>query len=111
MSGRRKPTALKIFQGTDREDRTNKGEPQLEPAKVSPPRGSKPGWRGPEWSRLMPCLYETGVMTRMDRGVFAAYCAAYAEFVFFELQLETAEAVAVSENGFAYSNGPGRGDR
>ena len=43
-------------------------------------------------------------MTRMDRGVFAAYCAAYAEFVFFELQLETAEAVAVSENGFAYSN-------
>ena len=47
MSGRRKPTALKIFQGTDREDRTNKGEPQLEPAKVSPPRGSKPGWRGP----------------------------------------------------------------
>ena len=57
----------------------------------------------------MPCLYETGVMTRMDRGIFAAYCAAYAEFVFFELQLETAEAVAVSENGFAYSNGPGRG--
>jgi P27 family predicted phage terminase small subunit len=77
----RKPTALKLLQGTHRKDRAPKNEPK-------PPAGDRPpsppsflaGLALKEWKRLANRLHSVGLLTEVDRSKFAMYCQAYARW-------------------------------
>lgn len=80
MAGRpRKPTALKVMQGTLRPGRENAEEPQLP---VRDGVYDPPAWLAPaaveEWQRLEPILRESRVLTEGDLGAFANYCSRFA---------------------------------
>lgn len=73
-----KPTALKLLEGTARPDRM-RHEPQPE---IKAPRC--PAWLAPaaksEWRRLAKTLVRVGVLSDLDRAVFACYCQSWARW-------------------------------
>lgn len=73
----RKPTHLKLLEGTYRPDRAVKNEPR--PPVEAP---SCPTWlhreAKREWRRVMPQLLAAGLITHLDRAALAAYCQCYA---------------------------------
>jgi len=72
---RPKPTGLKVLHGTDRKDRAPKREPQ--PASKLPTRPSwLAGYGRSVWDRIARDLWKLGLLTPVDRDVFAALCAA-----------------------------------
>ena len=72
----RKPTALKIAQGTYRPDRSNLAEPDTGAIEV----GDPPATMGPEeaevWRTLAPRVNEARVCTAGDLLAFSELCAA-----------------------------------
>lgn len=74
----RKPTRLKVLQGTDRPDRVNASEPQ--PPTEMP---DCPDWLDAtareEWAKMAPRLVEMGLLSALDGAALAAYCQAYAD--------------------------------
>lgn len=74
----RKPTALKIAEGTFRADRANPNEPKPKP--VAP---KCPDWLAPEakkeWRKLAPVLERLGILTEIDGNTLAAYCETVAQ--------------------------------
>ena len=87
MPRRRKPVHLKLIEGTYRPDREPKPSPR--PARVMP---RPPSWLSKEardeWKRIGPELHALGLLTRIDRNAFAAYCGAYADWVQARKELE-----------------------
>lgn len=80
MAGRpRKPTHLKLLEGTFRPDRAPENEPM--PEAVAP---DCPTWlhreAKREWKRIAPLLAELGLLTRIDRSALAAYCQLFARW-------------------------------
>ena len=72
-----KPTRLKLLENNPGKRPLNKNEPKPKPIKPSCPRWlSKHAKR--EWRRLSRELERLGLLTKIDRGVFAQYCQAYA---------------------------------
>src|SRR5262245_18387438 len=81
MRGRRpKPTALKLGQGNPGERRLNENEPQPMLGVGEPPL-DLPRNALEEWNRLGPELERIGVLTRIDRNAFIAYCTNWARYV------------------------------
>lgn len=76
----KKPTALKVLQGTARPDRIKKGEPKPVPVAPAPPawldRTAKATWR-----KYAPMLERLGLLTEADGESLAAYCAAVSRYV------------------------------
>jgi P27 family predicted phage terminase small subunit len=76
----RKPTKLKILQGTYRADRAPANEPMPKP-KVP----SAPAWMGRdakrEWRRVVKELAAVGLLSELDRTALAAYCQALQEYL------------------------------
>src|SRR5690606_15032073 len=74
----RKPTALKVLQGTARPDRVKKGEPKPRPIAPEPPPGldrfGKEAWR-----RLAPLLERQGLLTEDDAELFWAFCQTWSQ--------------------------------
>lgn len=72
----RKPTAKKKLEGTYRADRAARNELTLPPG--MPPR---PSWLNTEaraeWDRVAPTLHAAGVLSLLDGGRLADYCAAH----------------------------------
>ena len=87
MPGRKpKPTNLKLLQGTARKHRLNKNEPMPDPCIPDMPAHlSEPARK--EWSRLAPELESLGLLSNVDRNVFAAYCQAYGRWVMAETEI------------------------
>lgn len=81
MKGRKpRPTHLKVIEGERNKDRINLDEPKFEPNVPTCPRHlSKEARR--EWRRLATGLFRMGMLTDVDRGVFAAYCQAWGRWV------------------------------
>ena len=76
-NGRRpKPRNLKVILGTDRPSRANPNEPKVEISLPDPPAHLSPEALK-EWERVAPELVACGIVTRLDRGILAAYCQAY----------------------------------
>lgn len=76
----RKPTALKIVQGTARPDRANPSEPKPPEGPVSPPSWLR-GRAKTAWKWVAPVLEEMGVLTTADTHTLALLCDAYAEYI------------------------------
>lgn len=76
----RKPTRLKVIQGTARADRMPANEPKPVPVAPEMPkdldRYGKQAWR-----RLAPILERLGLLTEADLETFVAYCEAYSRYV------------------------------
>ena len=84
MGRPRKPTALKLVQGTQRGKPLN--EPVPLPALPDPPDFLDEGARR-EWARSAPDAYRLGLLSEIDRGAFAAYCVSYSRWEFAETRL------------------------
>lgn len=81
MANPRKPTALKVLQGTDRPDR------HKEEASFPVTQGAKPpDWlidpeAGKEWELRVRLLEDAGVLTEADLTLLAHYCNSHAKLV------------------------------
>ena len=73
-----KPTGLKLLEGTARPDRM-RHEPK---PSIRAPRC--PAWLSPaaksEWRRLAKTLVKLGILSDLDRAVFASYCQSWAKW-------------------------------
>lgn len=80
-SGRRPlPTAIIELHGNRGKRKLNYREPK--PAKAIPlPPSHLDKIARAEWSRVSRELYDLGILSRLDRGVLAAYCDAYSLWV------------------------------
>jgi P27 family predicted phage terminase small subunit len=81
-----RPTVLKLIGGERRTSRLNPREPYIPAAEPpAPPHLSEAAMA--EWARLVPQLAHAGIVTPLDRGVLAGYCAAWGDFVTAEAKL------------------------
>jgi P27 family predicted phage terminase small subunit len=76
----RKPSALKLIQGTLDGRRVVKNEAHLEIAIPDPPPHLS-GEARAEWDRICPELASVGLLARADRAAMAAYCKCWADWV------------------------------
>ena len=95
----RKPTALKILQGTLRKDRTNPDEPRPEVGLLPCPRYLDDEAKR-EWKRLAPQLYALGLLTKLDKAALAVYCQAWSHWVEAERHLHEEGHLISTPNGF-----------
>ena len=74
-----KPTKLKLVDGNPGKTPINDHEPQPDPLASKPPsyldRKAKRHWRD-----MAPALKELGLLTDVDKDMFAAYCTAYSRW-------------------------------
>lgn len=100
---KRKPTSLKVIQGTQRADRINHNEPKPDPCIPEPPEHLK-GEALSEWRRLSKILYRLGLLSEIDRSALAAYCVVWARWVDAETRLQDEPQVIISKNGQPFQN-------
>jgi P27 family predicted phage terminase small subunit len=53
-----------------------------------------------EWRRITRLLAEVGLITKLDRGVIAAYCQAWSRWIQCERMLETTGLLIKAPNGY-----------
>lgn len=83
MGNPKKPTALKILQGTRDKSREPKNEPKPMIRIPNPPKFlSIPAKE--EWERISKELYTLGLLSEMDRSALSLYCQAWGRIVEFE---------------------------
>lgn len=104
MAGRKpKPTAVKKLEGNPGKRKLNTKEPN--PGKGMP---DCPAWLLPEakteWIRLSEKLNQMGVLTEIDRSVFAAYCQSYARWKEAQEHINSEGATYETENGMQRPN-------
>ena len=96
MANKRKPTVLKVIEGTARADRAPRNEPK--PKKRAP---SCPTWllreAKAEWKRVVKELEPLGVLTGVDRACLAAYCQLWARIHELETQGNGASAAMFTQ--------------
>ena len=74
------PTALKLLKGNPGRRPLNDREPKPDPKILRcPPELSE--YAHKEWRRLSSELHKLGLLTAIDRGALAGYCAAYGDFI------------------------------
>ncbi len=84
MGGRkRKPTKLKVLEGTFRDDRANKNEPMPDNSIPEAPKHLSKDGRI-EWDRISLLLFNLGLLSDIDRGLLALYCQAWGRVVKYE---------------------------
>lgn len=76
----KKPTNLKLVEGTFRKDRAPANEPKPEIAVPGPPAHLAASAKA-EWKRVAKELAQLGLLSRIDRAALAAYCEAWADWV------------------------------
>lgn len=72
----RKPTALKVLEGTNRKDRANPDEPSPEIEAIPCPE-YLPALAAEEWNRIVPELVELGLLSKIDKLGLEGYCFNY----------------------------------
>jgi P27 family predicted phage terminase small subunit len=76
----KKPSPLKVLQGSYRPDRAPAPEPQL-PNVLPPMPAHLTGEAKAEWERVSDDLFRAGLLKSVDRAALAAYCEAWALYV------------------------------
>ena len=78
----RKPTKLKLLEGTYREDRHGKIEDEPQPDTEIPDCPLELSLVAKkEWMRITPLLEELGLIAQINRTSLAQYCSAYARWI------------------------------
>ena len=100
MAGRpAKPTRIKQLEGNPGKRSLNTSEPR--PAKKRPPCPKHlQGEARREWNRMSKQLFELDLLTVVDRAALAAYCQAWADWVFAHEQLAEGSMITVTEKGY-----------
>lgn len=95
----RKPTHLKLLEGTFRKDRAPKREPKAPRGRPSPPaylgRVAKATWR-----RVIRDLESMRILSAVDRDIIAAYCQAVQRYQEFERAITEHGITFVTEKGY-----------
>lgn len=76
----RRPTALKLVEGTYRADRAAKNEPKPE-IEIPPCPPHLIGEARKEWDSITPELERLGLLSRIDHAALEAYCDAYGDYI------------------------------
>ena len=76
----KKPTSLKLVEGTYREDRVAKHEPRPKVAIPKPPKHLG-AIALEEWHRIVQELADNGLMTNLDRAALVLYCEFWEHYV------------------------------
>lgn len=103
MARPRKPTSLKLIQGTLQKCRTPKDEPVAEiscpicPDHITGPAKS-------EWDRITSSLLEMGVMSKHDGPALEIYCTSYAEMLKARAGVEKIGMLIKTPNGYPVKN-------
>lgn len=93
----RKPTKMKVLEGTFRADRANENEPQPKSVKIAPPPSIKLNkWGMEEWARSSRNLIAVDVLSEADLTALAAMCYEFGEFV--ECGLKVKEVQEIDEH-------------
>jgi P27 family predicted phage terminase small subunit len=100
-----RPTHLKLVKGA-RPARINKNEPKPPPGIPTPPPFLLPE-AVEEWHSLAPALYQAGLLTPIDRAVFAAFCQSVGRWI----QAEKALAEAGAGHGLLIASSSNNGYR
>jgi len=103
MARPRKPTNLKIMQGTYRKDRANPNEPEPKICIPDPP-GFLTDRALEEWHRIAPELETMGLLSQVDSMALAAYCAAVSRLWLAEEQLKVEGLTVTNERGRTIKN-------
>lgn len=75
MSGNRKPTVMKILEGTYRKDRAPENEPKPKAMSIPPPAPEELTESGLMiWNKNVAEVTRVGLLTVADTDQFAAYC-------------------------------------
>lgn len=98
MARPRKPTALKVVQGTSRKDRTNPNEPKVKTSIPSCPSHLNADAKR-EWKRITKELEKMNLVSEFDRSALAAYCQAYGTWVEAERGIKQDGMISVTPNG------------
>ncbi len=99
MRGRKPlPTEIKRMNGNPGKRPLNENEPTPPRALPDPPEHLSPAGEA-EWHRIAETLYQTGVLTQVDRAALAAYCQAYGRWVEAELKLQQTPALIRTGSG------------
>jgi P27 family predicted phage terminase small subunit len=80
MPNPRKPTNMKVIEGTFRTDRANPDEPRPAVEIPSCPAQLSAGAKR-EWYRIAALLEEMGLVAKVNRASLAAYCSLYARWI------------------------------
>ena len=99
MAGRRKkPTKLKILQGNPGKRPLNPDEPTPETGIPSPPDFLNADALQ-EWGRMSEKLYSLGMISKIDRALFAAYCQSFGKWAEAERLLRDKGPLMKTSNG------------
>jgi P27 family predicted phage terminase small subunit len=103
MARPRKPTNLKIIQGTYRKSRENPNEPQPKICIPEPPEFLNDKALE-EWHRIAPELKRLGLLSQVDCMALAGYCAAVSRLWQAEEQLKSEGLTVTNERGRRIKN-------
>ena len=103
MANPKKPTNLKVLQGTLRKDRITKNEvfPETE-IPPAPDHLSKEALI--EWGRITSDLYTLGLLTKIDMASLAAYCQSFGRWAQAETELNNSSLLIKTTNGNIIQN-------
>lgn len=100
-----KPTHLKLLAGNPGHRRINTDEPRPDALDEIPdPPSILTGEARVEWSRIVPKLQKSGLLTEVDIAAIAAYCQAYGRWVEAESYVAKQGAVLLSPTNFPIQN-------
>ena len=89
-----KPTALKIISGNPGKRKLPDAEPKFSPSQPDAPLFLNSDANA-EWDRLSLLLYDSGVLTDVDRSALAAYCQAYGLWAQAEREIAKLQEISV----------------
>lgn len=103
MARPKKPTNLKVLQGTAQKCRINKKEPKPE-IKIPNPPDNLLGFALDEWNRITPILERLGLISECDVIALAMYCDSVKTWREADAQLYTEGLTIETTNGNVIQN-------
>ena len=103
MTGRPKPTALKLIEGNRGRRPFNKREPKPRPVVPKCPAHLNTTAKR-EWSRVSKVLHKLGLLTEIDRAQLALYCQAWGRWVEAEEALKADGIIITAPSGYPMLN-------
>ena len=105
MRGRKPtPTAKKILLGNPGHRPISGDEPKPDPSIPDPPEKLLGVEGKKEWDRLTAELGKVGLLTQLERGVLAAYCVAFEDWIVARRMIAAKGRMLLSREGVLYQS-------